>query len=79
MTQCWCVCRGNVVAVSVGCEYIVSTRDSGIVSSADDVLEMSVVREVYVECVRSVCGVCEMCYGLARGGRRVRKRIWFGL
>ena len=40
-----------------------SSRGSGIVSSADDVLEMSVVRGM-----RRVGGVCEMCMCLARGG-----------
>ena len=37
--------------------------DSGFVYTADDVLEMSVVRGV-----RGVGGVCEMCMCLARGG-----------
>ena len=35
----------------------------GFVSTANDVLEMSVVRGV-----RGVVGVCEMCMYLARGG-----------
>ena len=35
-------------------------RGSGVLSSTGDVLEMSVVR--------SVCGVCDMCMCLARGG-----------
>ena len=48
---------GGVVAVSAGCEYIGGTRGSGAVSTADDVLEMSVVR--------GVCEVCEMCMCLA--------------
>ena len=39
------------------------TRGSGIVSSAADVLWMSVVRGM-----RGVGGVCEMCMCLARGG-----------
>ena len=42
--QRWCGDRGVVVEVSVGCEYIDGTRGSGVVSSAYDVLEMSVVR-----------------------------------
>ena len=39
------------------------TRDSGIVSSASDVLWINVVRGR-----RGVGGVCEMCMCLARGG-----------
>ena len=35
---------GGVVVVRVGCVYRCVTRGSGIVFSADDVLEMSVVR-----------------------------------
>ena len=46
-----------------GCEYIGGIRGSGIVSSADDVLEMSVVRGVI-----GVVGVCEMCMCLSRDG-----------
>ena len=41
------------------------TRGSGIVSSAADVLGMSVVCGM-----RGVGGVCEMCMCLARGGVR---------
>ena len=52
---------GDVVVMSAGHEYVGGTRGSGIVSSAADVLEMSVVRGM-----RGVGGVCEMC--LARGG-----------
>ena len=40
------------------------TRGSGIVSNADNVLDMSMVRGV-----RGVGGVCEICMYLARGGR----------
>ena len=47
---------GGVVAVSV---YMGGTRGSGVLSSAGDVLEMSVVR--------GVCGVCDLCMCLARG------------
>ena len=54
---------GGVVAVSAGCEYKGGTR---VVSSADDVLEMSEVRGV-----RGVCGICEMCMCLARAGCEV--------
>ena len=39
------------------------TRGSGVLSSAGDVLEMSVVR--------GVGGVCDMCMCLARGGVEV--------
>ena len=35
---------GGVVVVRAGHEYVGGTRGSGIVSSADDVLGMSVVR-----------------------------------
>ena len=52
---------GVVVAVSVRHEYMGSTRGSGVVSNADDVQEMSVVRRVRG-------GVCEMCMCLARDG-----------
>ena len=48
-------------AVSAGHEYMDGTLSSGIVSSADDVLEMSVVRMM-----RGVGGVCEICMCLAR-------------
>ena len=48
---------GGVVAVSV---YMGGIRGSCVLSSAGDVLEMSVVR--------GVCGVCDMCMCLARGG-----------
>ena len=48
---------GGVVAVSA---YMGGTRGSGVLSSAADVLEMSVVR--------CVGGVCDICMGLARGG-----------
>ena len=46
---------GCLAAVS---GYMGDTRDSGVLSSACDVLEMS------------VGGVCDMCMCLARGGRR---------
>ena len=51
----------GVVAVTAGCECMGGTRGSGVVSSAHDVLEMSVVRRVM-----GVGRVCEMCTGLAR-------------
>ena len=62
-----------VVAVSMWCEYMGGTRGSGVVSNADDTLDLSVVRRV-----RGVDGVCEMC--LARGWveYRVGKSIEFG-
>ena len=50
-------CGGDVIAVSV---YMGDTRGSGVLSCAEDVLEMSVVRGVGV--------VCDMCMCLARGG-----------
>ena len=46
-----------MVAVRAGHEYVGRTRGSGIMSSADDVLGMS------VELVK-----CKMCMCLARGG-----------
>ena len=52
---------GGVVVVSAGCEYMGGTRGSGVVSSTDDMLEMSVVRGV-----RSVGGVGELCICLDR-------------
>ena len=52
---------GDVGGVFSGCKYMGGKRGSGIVSSADYVLEMSVVRGV-----RGVDGVCEMC--LVRSG-----------
>ena len=48
---------GGVVAVSA---YMGGTRSSGVLASAGDVLEMSVVR--------GVGGVCDICMCLARGG-----------
>ena len=44
-----------VVSACIG-----GTRVSGVLFSACNVLEMSVVR--------GVCGVCDMCMCLARGG-----------
>ena len=54
---------GGLVALSVGCGYMGGTRGPGFVSTADDMLVMSVVRGV-----RGVGGVCEMCMCLARAG-----------
>ena len=51
-----------MVAMSAGCANMGGTRDSGIVSSADGVLEMSAVRGV-----RGVGWLCTMCICLARG------------
>ena len=42
---------GEVVAVGAGCEYMGGTWSSCFVSTADDVLDMSVVS---VECVKCV-------------------------
>ena len=47
---------GGVVAVSA---YMGGTRGSGVLASAGDVLEMSVVR--------GVGGVCDMCYVFGSG------------
>ena len=47
--------------VSTG--HVGGTRDSGVVSSAAEVLWTSVVRGM-----RGIGGVCEMCMCLARGG-----------
>ena len=52
---------GGVVVVCAG--HVGGTCGSGIVSSAADVLGMSVVRGM-----RGVGGVCEMCMCLGRGG-----------
>ena len=52
-----------MVVVSAGHEYVGGTRGSGNVSSAADVLEMSVVRGM-----RGVVVVCEICMCLALGG-----------
>ena len=50
---------GGVVVVSAG--HVGATRGSGILSSAADVIGISVVRGM-----RGVGGVCEMCMCLAR-------------
>ena len=49
---------GVVVAVSA---YMGGRHGSGVLSSAGDVLDMSVVR--------GVGGLCDICVCLARGGR----------
>ena len=56
---------GSVVVLSEGHEYVRGTPGSCIVSSAADVLGMSMVRGM-----RGVGGVCEMPMCLARGGVR---------
>ena len=53
---------GNDVVV-VGAGHVSGTRGSGILSSAANVLWMSVVRGM-----RGDGGVCEMCMRLAWGG-----------
>ena len=58
-----CECDGNAGVVSAG--HVCGTRGSDIVSSAADLLWMSVVRGM-----RGVGGVCGMC--LARGGGGVK-------
>ena len=64
----------GMVVVSAG--HVGGTRGSGIVSSAVDVLWMSVVRGM-----RGVDEVCEMCIYLVRGdvGGEVNERIGFEL
>ena len=57
---------GGVVAVSVGCECLGGTPGSCVVDTADDVLEMSVVRGV-----TGVGGLCEMCMCLTGTGWEV--------
>ena len=54
---------GCVVVVSAGHEYVGGTRGSGIVSSAGDVLKVSVMRGM-----RGVGGECKVSMFLARGG-----------
>ena len=54
------VSGGHVVAVSA---YMGGTRGSGVLASAVDMLEMSVVR--------GVGGVCDMCMCLAHAGWEV--------
>ena len=51
------VMRGGVAVVSAGHEYVGGTRGSGFVSSAADVLGISVVRGIrgVVGCVKCVC------------------------
>ena len=51
-------------------EYMGGTRGSGVLSSAGDVLEMSVVR--------GVGGVCDICMCLARGGMGGVGGEWVG-
>ena len=53
---------GCVVTMSADREYVGSKRGSCIVSSAADILEMSVLRWM-----AGVGGVCEMCLGLGGG------------
>ena len=55
----------GVFAVSA---YMGVTRRSGVLSSAGDMLDMSVVR--------GVGGVCDMCRCLARGGAGWGGRCW---
>ena len=52
-----------MVGISAVREYVGGTRGSCIVSSAADVLGMSVVRGM-----KGLGGVCKMCMCLARGG-----------
>ena len=55
-------CDGNASVVVVSAEHVGSTCGSGIVSSAADVLWVSMMRGM-----RGVDGVCKMCMCLARG------------
>ena len=59
------VAWGGVVA---RCDYMSGTPASGFVSTADDVLKISVVR--------GVGGVCEMCMCLARGRVEKVSCVW---
>ena len=56
--------EGGVVVVSAGNECMGGTRGSDVMSSAYDVIEVSVVCGI-----RGVGGMCKMCMCLARGGR----------
>ena len=72
-----CGCEGDGNAgvedgwVVVSAEHVGGTRGSGIVSSAADMLWMSVVHGI-----RGVGGVCEMCICLAQGGVGGEGREW---
>ena len=57
--------RGNVIAVSAGCECMGDTCGSGVVSSAYDELDMSMVRGLKGV---DVGGVWDMCLCLGCGG-----------
>ena len=64
----WSVCGVVVIPYVVGAvvavtAYMGGTRGSGVLASAGDVLEMSVMR--------GVGGVCDMCMYLARAGWEV--------
>ena len=59
----------DTIVVSAG--HMGGTRGSGVMSSAADVLWMSVVHGM-----RGVGGVCEMCMGLSRGGVGVEGGEW---
>ena len=56
-------CVGSGGGVVVLSAYMGGTRGSGVLSSADDVLEMSVVG--------GVGGMCDMCNCFARAGWEV--------
>ena len=53
----------SVFSVSAGCDYMGGTRGAGVVSNADDVLQVYAVRGV-----RGAGGVCEICICLVRDG-----------
>ena len=58
-----CACVGSGAGVGAVSAYMGGTRGSGVLTSAGDVQEMSVVR--------GVGGVCDMCMCLARAGWEV--------
>ena len=58
-----CLYMSISLYMEYGCEYMDGTRGSGVVSSADDVLKMSMVRGV-----RAVCGVLKcVCVWIGAG------------
>ena len=57
----------------VNAGHVVGIRGSGIVSSATDVLWLSLVRGM-----RGVSGVCEMCMCLVRSGVGGEGSEWIG-
>ena len=74
---------GGVVAMSIECEYMGDKRDSGIVSSIDNVLVMRVLRGVrglglgFTNHV-STGGVLDVYLCLGCGVWAVSRGVWFG-